>query len=143
MYKDEGYAKVQGVVEMAQFILANTATTGHPAINDSLQKLQDEWSSLAAKMVDTKNQLDESIHKWAGFLEQIHQLRKTVEYLESVLKDVTPFQTTIQEKRSQLETIRVSKSFVSDSVQFLIQVTYMFLICYRILRRRCYAKSSK
>lgn len=46
MYKDEGYAKIQSVVEMAQSILANTATTGHQAINDAVQKVQDEWSTL-------------------------------------------------------------------------------------------------
>lgn len=60
-------------------------------------------------MVDTKNQLDENITKWSGFLEQIHQLRKTTDYLQSVLKDVTPFLATLQEKRSQLDTIRVSE----------------------------------
>lgn len=107
MVKDEGYAKIQSVVEMAQSILVNTATIGHPQINDTVQRVQDEWSTLAARMVDTKNQLDENIHKWSGFLEQIHQLRKTVEYFQSVLKDVTPFQSTMQEKRSQLDTIRV------------------------------------
>jgi nesprin-1 len=108
MYKEEGYTRIQRVVEEAQSILANTATTGHPKINETVQKVQDEWSTLAAKMVDTKNQLDENIHKWSGFLEQIHQLRKIVEYLRSVLKDVTPFQATLQEKRSQLDTIRVN-----------------------------------
>ncbi|ODN01313.1 Nesprin-1 [Orchesella cincta] len=106
LYKDEGYAKVQKVVETAQSVLANTATAGHPAINEALKKLQDDWSVLAARMVETKNQLDESIHRWAGFLEQIHQLGKTVDYLENLFKDVFHFQTTLQEKRAQLETIR-------------------------------------
>lgn len=106
LYKDEGYAKVQSVVETAQSVLANTATAGHPSINNSLKKLQDDWSVLAAKMVETKNQLDENIHRWSGFLEQIHQLGKTVDYLETLFKDVFHFQTTLQEKRAQLETIR-------------------------------------
>lgn len=74
MFKDEGYAKIQNVVELAQGVLANTSTSGHPDINQAVQKVQDEWSMVAAKMVDTKNQLDENIHKWAGFLEQIHQV---------------------------------------------------------------------
>lgn len=106
LYKDEGYAKVQSVVETAQTVLANTATAGHSAINEALKKLQNDWSILAAKMVETKNQLDESIHRWSGFLEQINQLGKTVDYLENLFKDVFHFQTTLPEKRAQLETIR-------------------------------------
>jgi len=108
LYKDEGYGKVQAVIEQGQTVLANTATEGHPAINEKLQSIQEDWSSVAAKMIDTKNQLDESIHRWAGFLEQIHQLKKTTEYFESVLNDVNSFQTSLQDKRSQLESIRVS-----------------------------------
>jgi nesprin-1 len=51
--------------------------------------------------------LDDSIHRWAGFLEQIHQLNKTVEYLESVSNEISEFQTTMSEKRAQLERIKV------------------------------------
>lgn len=106
LYKEEGFSKVQGAVELAQAVLANTAPSGHDAINEMLGRLQEEWSSLASKMIETKAILDDSIHRWAGFLEQIHELNKTVEYLENSYKELSEFQTTMSEKRAQLEKIK-------------------------------------
>jgi nesprin-1 len=54
LYKEEGFSKVQGTVELAQTVLANTAPSGHDAINQILGKLQEEWSALASKMMETK-----------------------------------------------------------------------------------------
>ncbi|PSN53210.1 hypothetical protein C0J52_04485 [Blattella germanica] len=44
LYKEEGFSKVQGTVELAQTVLANTAPSGHDAINQILAKLQEEWN---------------------------------------------------------------------------------------------------
>lgn len=54
LYKEEGFSKVQALVELAQTVLANTAPAGHQDINDELARLQEEWSALASKMVETK-----------------------------------------------------------------------------------------
>lgn len=54
MYKEEGYSRVQCCNELAQRVLANTAPAGHDVINNSLQKLQEDWNALAAKMLETK-----------------------------------------------------------------------------------------
>ncbi|KDR11756.1 Nesprin-1 [Zootermopsis nevadensis] len=122
LYKEEGFSKVQGTIELAQTVLANTAPSGHDAVNQILGKLQEEWSALASKMMETKTILDDSIHRWAGFLEQIHQLNKTVEYLQSVSNEISEFQTTMSDKRAQLERLKV--------MQFLhcINLYYWFVI---------------
>jgi len=54
LYKDDGFNKVQNCIEIAQIVLANTAPEGHKSINESLVSLQEHWSSLATKMVETK-----------------------------------------------------------------------------------------
>lgn len=54
LYKEEGFSKIQGSVELAQIVLANTAPSGHQAINQALANLQEQWSALATKMVETK-----------------------------------------------------------------------------------------
>jgi len=54
LYKEEGFTRVQSLVELAQTVLANTAPAGHKDINDVLGQLQEEWSALATKMVETK-----------------------------------------------------------------------------------------
>ncbi|XP_059468655.1 muscle-specific protein 300 kDa isoform X2 [Neocloeon triangulifer] len=104
--KEEGFAKVQCTVELAQNVLANTATSGHAQINQAVNKLQEEWSSLASRMIDTKNQLDDSIHRWSGFLEQIAQLDKVLDPIETSFNELSEFQTTMSEKRAQLERLR-------------------------------------
>ncbi|KAF3420921.1 hypothetical protein E2986_09204 [Frieseomelitta varia] len=106
LYKEDGFAKVQGIVELAQAVLANTAPTGHKAINDAVGKLQEQWSALASKMLETKTNLDDSINKWAGLLEQIQSINKTVDYMRSALNEFLPFRTTMSEKRCQLERIK-------------------------------------
>ena len=106
LYKDDGFAKVQCIVELAQVVLANTAPAGHQAINDALAKLQEQWSSLALKMIETKTNLDDSINKWAGLLEQIQSINKTVEYMQASVDEISQFQTTMTEKRSQLERLK-------------------------------------
>lgn len=54
LYKDEGFSRIQTSVELAQTVLANTAPSGHRAINQALADLQEQWSNLASKMVETK-----------------------------------------------------------------------------------------
>ncbi|EZA53954.1 Nesprin-1 [Ooceraea biroi] len=106
LYKEDGFAKVQSIVELAQAVLANTAPAGHQTINDALAKLQEQWSALASKMLETKTNLDDSINKWAGLLEQIQSINKTVEYMQTSIDEISQFQTTMSEKRSQLERIK-------------------------------------
>lgn len=106
MYKDEGFVKVQNTVELAQAVLANTAPSGHENINSTVDRLKEEWGLLAAKMMDTKANLDEIVSKWAGFLEQIHQLNKIVENVEAALNENTTQQNTLSEKRTQLERLK-------------------------------------
>ena len=114
MYKEEGFSKVQGTVELAQTVLANTAPAGHENINQAVENLQKDWSTLASKMVETKTYLDETTHRWAGFLENIHQLNKTIEHVEHTLSDVGQFQSTLSEKRAQLERLKVSMKLLSS-----------------------------
>lgn len=54
LYKDEGFSRIQTGVELGQTVLANTAPSGHQAINSALADLQEQWSNLASKMVETK-----------------------------------------------------------------------------------------
>lgn len=106
LYKEDGFSKVQGIVELAQTVLANTAPPGHQAINDALAKLQEQWSAVASKMLETKTNLDDSINNWAGLLEQIQSINKTVEYMQTSVNEISQFQSTMSEKRSQLERIK-------------------------------------
>lgn len=104
--KEEGFAKLQNIVELGQIVLANTAPNGHEAINQSISNLQEEWSNLASKIVETKALLDDSLTKWSGLLEQTQGLHKTIEWMENQLKELSEYQSSIPEKRAQLDRIK-------------------------------------
>ncbi|CAG9579065.1 unnamed protein product [Danaus chrysippus] len=104
--KDEGFTKVQALVELAQNVMANTAPTGHEAINNSLVALQEQWSALLSRMMETKNLLDDSVTKWAGFLEQIQLIQKSNTWLEGMLAELTPYEGSMSDKRAQLEKLK-------------------------------------
>ena len=72
--KDEGFGKVQNIVELGQNVLANTATNGHTKIVDDMKNLQAKWSQLVAKLGESRVEVDDSISKWSGFLDSINQL---------------------------------------------------------------------
>lgn len=104
--KDEGFAKIQNIVELAQLVLANTAPSGHEAINQELTDLQEQWSNIASQMMETKATLDDLLTKWAGLLEQTKGLNKIIEWMEEQLSDLSQFQSNIPEKRAQLERLK-------------------------------------
>nr|XP_022915902.1 nesprin-1 isoform X7 [Onthophagus taurus] len=106
LFKEEGYGKIQNLVELVQIVLANTAPSGHEAINNTLTNLQEQWSSLASKMIETKAVLDDSILKWTRLLEQTQGLNKTIEWLETQLGELSQFQSNIPEKKAQLSRIK-------------------------------------
>ncbi|XP_072386756.1 muscle-specific protein 300 kDa isoform X12 [Diabrotica undecimpunctata] len=104
--KEEGSSKLQALVELAQTVLANTAPQGHNAINETLVRLQEEWSNLAAAMVEAKGHLDDALTKWAEMLEEIKSLVKTIESLEAQYEELAEPQATLTEKKAVLARIK-------------------------------------
>ena len=104
--KDEGFGKVQNIVELAQSVLANTATSGHIKICHDMEELQQEWSTLVARLGESRVAVDDSISKWSGFLDGINQLRISVKQMEIVYKEVAPTQAQSNEKRAQIDKLR-------------------------------------
>lgn len=62
LYKEEGFTRIQNSIELAQSVLANTATSGHQQINDALASLQEQWSIVASKMVETKVNIQTNLY---------------------------------------------------------------------------------
>ncbi|ERL91661.1 hypothetical protein D910_08989, partial [Dendroctonus ponderosae] len=104
--KEEGFATIQRLVELAQNVLANTAPHGHDAINHTLANLQSEWSNIATSMVGTKSLIEDALRKWTGLLEEISALDKKIENLESQYSELCELQATASEKKTQLDRIK-------------------------------------
>lgn len=54
LYREEGFSRVESTLELAHKVSAWTAANGHEPINNRITLLQDQWSALAAKMIETK-----------------------------------------------------------------------------------------
>lgn len=106
LVKEEGFQKIQSVVELAQTVLANTASNGHPTINDKVSKLQEEWSAIASRMIETKNLLDNALTKWTGISQEIQDLSKVIEMLKVQIVEHSVYCGTMTEKKNQLDSIK-------------------------------------
>lgn len=106
LQKDEGFSKIQGLVELGQSVLANTAPEGHEFINKRLANLQEEWSNIASSMIETKALVDDAITKWAGLLEEIKSLDKTIDSMEAQYEELSELQGTASEKKAQVARIK-------------------------------------
>lgn len=106
LVKEEGFAKIQNLVELAQGVLANTSPDGHDAVNQSLANIQELWSNLASRMIKIKTLIDDSLSKWIELLQQIHDFDKIIDSIEAQFEELQPFQSILSEKKTQLDKIR-------------------------------------
>lgn len=104
--KEEGFGKIQNLVELAQIVLANTAPEGHQTINKKLSNMQEEWSNLASLMVETKSILEDSLTKWSQVLDEIKTLNKSIEWMENEYEELAQPHATLTEKKTQLGRIK-------------------------------------
>ena len=104
--KDEGFCKVQNIVELGQSVLANTSANGHSKIVEEMKDLQGNWSQLVARLGESRVEVDDSISKWSGFLDAINQLQVSVTNMEKIFNAVAPTQSQSNEKRAQIDKLR-------------------------------------
>ncbi|XP_060527804.1 muscle-specific protein 300 kDa isoform X12 [Cylas formicarius] len=104
--KEDGFTTIQKLVELAQNVLANTAPQGHESVNQTLANLQNKWSNIASKIIETKSLLEDALRKWTGLLEEIKSLDKRIEWLEAQYAELSELQATASEKKTQLERIK-------------------------------------
>ncbi len=104
--KEEGFGKVQATVELAQSVLANTFTEGHDKIKAEITNLQSGWNDLVSKMAEFKLSMDDSVHKWSGYLEQVEQLTKTLDAVDYALEEIDSEETVGGDRRAQIEKLK-------------------------------------
>ena len=104
--KDDGFAKVQRSVDLAQTVLANTDASGHEEIKEQVAGLRGSWSDLASKMAETKLSVDNCIHKWASFADEVKQLDKVIEAVLKNFQECDQPKLTTMEKRAEVDFLK-------------------------------------
>lgn len=63
-------------------------------------------------MVETKSVLEQSLNQYSGLVDQLKNIVKMIEWIEKSMSELNEFQTTMPEKRSQLENIKMMEEKV-------------------------------
>lgn len=112
--RDEGYGKLQQVIDQAHLVLPNTSAVGKDTINEDLASLRQNWDDLTNRLNTGKTQLEMATSQWGFHEESISQLGKWLTETENCVKVESTQQATLPEKRSQLERIKVLTMNVSS-----------------------------
>ncbi len=106
MTRDDGFGKVQSAVELAQSVLANTSPDGHDKIKGEIAQLQGSWSELVSKIAELKMSMDDSAHKWSGYLEQVDQLSKTLDTVDFAIEEIDSEEAEGGDRRNHIEKLK-------------------------------------
>jgi nesprin-1 len=115
--KEEGSNRIQAILESASNTISNTASDGHDAINSVVNGFNAQWSQLMLKIVEVKSNLDDSVHQWAGFLDQVQTMKNAVDWLNRELQQCSELRANFSEKRAALEHIRTVEEKARSEMQ--------------------------
>ena len=105
--KEEGMHMLQISLDNLQVVLPNTNVAGRDNMRQEMQTLQAEYDTLSADLNDTRNKLDGTLAQWTVYDDSIEQLRRWLNDLENQIHTETQLQNTLQEKKLQLDRIKV------------------------------------
>ena len=105
--KEEGMHMLQIALDNLQIVLPNTNVAGRDNMRREMQTLQAEYDALSVDLNETRNKLDGTLSQWTVYDDSVEQLRRWLTDLENQLHAETQLQNTLQEKKLQLERIKV------------------------------------
>ena len=105
--KEEGMHMLQISLDNLQVVLPNTNVAGRDNMRQEMQTLQAEYDALSGDLNDTRNKLDGTLAQWTVYDDSIEQLRRWLNDLENQIHTETQLQNTLQEKKLQLDRIKV------------------------------------
>ena len=106
--RDDGFGKLQQVIDQAHLVLPNTSAPGKETINGELSALHQNWDDLTSKLNSGKTQLELATSQWTLYEESCASLSKWLSEVETSMKQEIGQQASLPEKRSQLDKIKVS-----------------------------------
>ena len=68
-----------------------------------------DWENLFSGLNDAQRRVDSDLNKWSSYTDQQDQLVRWMTETEAALRADTDLRNTLQEKRMQLQTHRVSE----------------------------------
>lgn len=98
---------LQIALDNLQIVLPNTSVGGRDNMRRDMQTLQQEYDALSADLNDAKTQLDSTLAQWTVYDDSVEQLMRWLQELEVQIQSDSQVQNTLQEKKLQLERVKV------------------------------------
>ena len=111
--RDEGYQKLQTVIDQSQLILPNTGPLGKEEIRNEVHQLQRTWDDIMVEMTGGKSQLEAAAAQWELYDDTTERLVRWLRETENITKVEFSFQSSLPEKRAQLDRIKVRHMLVT------------------------------
>ena len=104
--RDDGFHKLQLVMDRAQLALPNTSPPGKDSIRSDIQTLQHNWDRIISSTSDIKNKLDSALAQFEGYTLAMEQIQSWLSDAEQAVKKYSATHATLPEKRTQLEKVK-------------------------------------
>lgn len=102
---------LQVALDNLQIVLPNTSVAGRDNVRRDIQALQAEYDALSADLNETRNRLDSCLTQWTLYDDSIDQLTRWLGDLQRQQVAESELQNTLQEKKLQLERVKVNNIF--------------------------------
>nr|KAG5692778.1 hypothetical protein BaRGS_009394 [Batillaria attramentaria] len=105
--KEEGMHMLQIALDNLQMVLPNTSVAGRDAMRRDMQALQHEYDTLSGRLMDARSSLENQLAQWTVYDDSVGQLVRWLQDLENQTAAESQLQNTMQEKKLQLERVKV------------------------------------
>lgn len=107
--KEEGMHILQIALDNLQMVLPNTSVAGRDAMRRDMQAMQQDYDALSGRLVDARSSLEGTLAQWTVYDDSLGQLVRWMQELENQVSNESQLQNTMQEKKLQLERVKVLK----------------------------------
>ena len=106
--RDDGYGHIQSASDAGALVLPSTSALGRDVISQNLSELRQSWEDTVGRMNDTQTRLKAALMRWEDHEGATRRLALWLNDKEAEFKSEAILQSTLGEKRSQLERVKVN-----------------------------------
>ena len=98
---------LQIALDNLQMVLPNTSVAGRDAMRRDMQALQQDYDALSGRLLEARSSQEGLLAQWTVYDDSVGQLVRWLQDLENQMAAESQLQNTMQEKKLQLERVKV------------------------------------
>ena len=116
--RDVGLAKLNTAIEAGEKLYPDTASAGRERIRQQLRTAKDVWDSLLGDLSEVQRRHDALATQWTAFADGQEMVERWMLEAETWIKADAEPKNTLQEKRSQLQNMKVGLKYLYFFLQY-------------------------